>query len=84
MKELVSDQYGALFTVGDAQSLAEKMKLVVENPEIIVEWKAHLPRVKTIQENVIELEEIFAALLSPESPSSGQETMERSVSHGRV
>ena len=32
MKELVSDQYGALFTVGDAQSLAEKMKLVVENP----------------------------------------------------
>ena len=80
MKELVSDQYGALFTVGDAQSLSEKLKLVVEKPELIAEWKAHLPKVKTIQENVVELEEIFSALLSPESPSSGQEAGGRSAS----
>ena len=84
MKELISDQYGALFAVGDAQSLAEKLKLVVENPEIIGEWKANLPRVKTIQENVIELEDIFADLLSPASPSSDQETRERSVSREGV
>lgn len=63
MKELVSDRYGALFTVGDARSLAEKLQLVVERPALIAEWKANLPRVKTIQENVVELEEIFTALL---------------------
>ena len=84
MQELVSDRYGALFTVGDAQSLAEKLRLVVEDPEMIAQWKAHLPRVKTIQENVVELEEIFAALLSPESPLSGQETPARSVSREGV
>ena len=63
MKELVSEQYGARFTVGDARSLAEKLRLVVERPELIAEWKAHLPKVKTIQENVAELEDIFTALL---------------------
>ena len=83
MKELVSDQYGALFTVGDAQSLAEKLRLVVESPELIAEWKANLPQVKTIQENVVELEEIFAALLSSAYRASGQGTVEREVSRDK-
>ena len=59
MKELVSDQYGALFTLGDAQSLREQLERVTEAPELMARWKENLPQVKTIEENVAELEDIF-------------------------
>ena len=76
MKELVSDQYGALFTLGDAQSLREQLERVTEAPELMARWKENLPQVKTIEENVAELEDIFSSLVLREPRWSNGEKVE--------
>ncbi len=76
MRELVTDnEFGRLFTVGDSQSLGKKMKEVVENPGLVEQWRKNLPRVKTIEENATELEEIYSSFLLGQAPGEleGQE-----------
>ncbi len=70
MKELVSDQCGALFTLGDPHSLCEQLERVMDAPDLLARWKENVPQVKTIEENVAELEDIFSSLLRREPPSS--------------
>ena len=65
MAELIERmKNGLLFKVGDANDLYEKMKLFIDNPQLIKEMKINTEKVKTIEENVKELESFFSHLVS--------------------
>ena len=72
----VEDQYGALFTLGDPRRLWEQLERVMDAPELLAGWKENVPQVKTIEENVAELEDIFSSLMLPEPRSSDAEKVE--------
>lgn len=63
--ELVSDGVnGLLFNPGDAQDLKDKIEYVINSPEVIRKFKDNIPRVKSIEENANEIEEIYANLIT--------------------
>jgi glycosyltransferase involved in cell wall biosynthesis len=58
MAELVShERNGLLFPAGDAAALAEALRRVLASPRRLDEWRAALPPVKTVQQ---EMEELLA------------------------
>ena len=58
------NETGLLFEPGDPEDLYKKIKSVIENPNLIGEFKANIKPVKTIQEQARELEEIYENLIA--------------------
>lgn len=54
---------GILFNPNDADDLKEKMQYIIDNPDIINKFNGNIPKIKSIEENAEELEEIYAKLL---------------------
>ena len=50
---------GLLFRVGDANDLAEKMRTIAENPNLLYELKKGIPQIKSVKQYAKELEEIY-------------------------
>ncbi len=65
MRELVDHGVNGLtFNVGDPVSLWECLDYLVTNPNSIAAFARRIPRIKTIEENAIELERTYARLLN--------------------
>ncbi|TAM43269.1 glycosyltransferase [bacterium] len=63
--ELVTDGVnGLLFNPADIQDLTDKIRYAVDNPEVMNEFKKNMPRVKNIEVNAGEMEEIYAGLIA--------------------
>jgi glycosyltransferase involved in cell wall biosynthesis len=64
MAEAVKDgETGLHFKVGDPADLRAKIQWVIDNPSEIEEMRAKLPRVKSVEENAVELEGIYVDLI---------------------
>lgn len=50
---------GLLFKVGDSGDLAEKLDMILNAPERILEFSSRIPRLKTITENALELLSLY-------------------------
>lgn len=62
--ELINDGInGLLFNPGDEGELKEKMEYLINNPEVIQKFRNKLPKVKSIEENAKETEEIYVKLI---------------------
>lgn len=60
MSELVQDGVnGLLFKLGDADSLARQLRRLVDEPELLPKLKAGIPRVKTVSEEMNQLETVY-------------------------
>ncbi len=58
--ELVNDGVnGLLFNPGDVNDLRAKVQYIIDNSGAIKEFKENIPKVKSIEENAKELEEIY-------------------------
>jgi len=65
MAELVSDGVNGLhFKVGDAEDLSSKLMMLIENPAMATELSAHVPTIKSIEENAAELEAMYDELIA--------------------
>jgi glycosyltransferase involved in cell wall biosynthesis len=62
---------GRIVPPNDAPALAEVMSELARQPMTILEWGAHLPRVKRIEEYVDEMERLYCALIDMESATIG-------------
>jgi ABC-type polysaccharide/polyol phosphate transport system ATPase subunit/glycosyltransferase involved in cell wall biosynthesis len=71
MAELVQDGVtGLLFELGNPEDLAQKMVGLIDNPELMRRLSETPRRVKTIEENAEELNEIYDSLLG-KAPKTG-------------
>jgi glycosyltransferase involved in cell wall biosynthesis len=50
---------GYLFRAGDSQDLAKKIQEVLSNPQKILDLSTHIPRLKTISKNALELVSLY-------------------------
>lgn len=67
--ELVDDEInGLLFNPGDADDLKEKIQQIIDAPDILEKLKENIPKVKNIEDNVREIEEVYGALISKRKP----------------
>lgn len=67
--ELVSDGVnGLLFNPRDEDDLQEKMQYIINNPDIIEKFREHIPKVKSIEDNAGEIEEIYRKLIPKRKP----------------
>ncbi len=57
-------QNGLLFTAGDHFDLAEKLRLLLDNCDMLIRLQQGAPPIKTIQENAIEHEAIYHSLIT--------------------
>lgn len=65
MAELVEDgRTGLHFEVGNAEDLRRKIQFCIDSPAEVERMAQNIPKVKSIQENVQELEEIYSNLIS--------------------
>jgi len=53
---------GLLFTMGDAASLAQQLKMLIGEPELIERLRAGMPAVKTMDQNAKEMLAIYSRL----------------------
>lgn len=64
MAEMISHEVnGLLFERGNADDLARQLRRVIEEPGLLERLKAGIPKVKTIEEEVGELEKIYDELV---------------------
>jgi glycosyltransferase involved in cell wall biosynthesis len=64
MAETVSNQVsGLLFERGDVFDLARQIRRLVEEPELLQELKAGIPKVKTAREEIDDLEKMYLELV---------------------
>ena len=69
MGEAVIDKVnGLLFVCGDVADLGKQLQCMLEEPGLLDRLQAGAPRVKTIDEEVAELEEIYGELTSRKYP----------------
>jgi glycosyltransferase involved in cell wall biosynthesis len=62
--EVVTDTLnGLLFNPGDVNDLKGKIQYVIDNPDIIDKFKANIPKVKSIEDNASEVENIYNKLI---------------------
>lgn len=57
------DHNGLLFEAGNSDDLAEKIDFSLSNPERLVKYKLHIPKLKTITENAQELISLYNELV---------------------
>jgi glycosyltransferase involved in cell wall biosynthesis len=63
--ELITDgENGILFEAGDEHALLRAIRLVVEQRELLGQWKHAIPPVKSIEEDVCAMEKLYAGLVS--------------------
>jgi len=63
--ELATDTVnGLLFNPGDVNGLKERIQYVIDNPELIEKFKENMPRVKSIEDNASEIEDIYNKLIA--------------------
>ncbi|MCK4353156.1 glycosyltransferase family 4 protein [candidate division WOR-3 bacterium] len=63
ISEFVKDgENGLFFHTGDVDDLAKKMKIVIDNPDLIMKLSKNIEPVKTIEENTDELERLYIQL----------------------
>ncbi len=60
---------GFLFDAGNPYDLAEKMKRIIESPDLVKAFKKNIKKQMTMQEHAKEMEEIYRNLLSESMPS---------------
>ena len=72
------EENGLLFERGNVNDLARQMRRVVDEPGLLENLVAGIPKVKTMEEEVNELESIYCELLNyrhlgkaPKAPKSG-------------
>jgi len=53
-----------LFEPGNASDLAEKMKRVIQSPDLVEAFKRNIKKQKTMKEHTKEMEEIYQNLLT--------------------
>jgi len=62
--ELVADGVnGLLFNPRDVSDLQAKIQYIIDNPKIIAKFKNNIPRIKTIENNAKEMEEIYSNII---------------------
>lgn len=63
--ELVNDGVnGLLFNPGDSNDLQEKIQYLIDSPDIIERLKENIPKVKSIEDNASEVEDIYNKLIA--------------------
>ncbi len=73
MAELVDrDVNGDVFPMGSDAGLAKVLKRVVERPEILDHWRRGIPRVKSLEEEIEELETIYLSVISDRNAAAAQ------------
>lgn len=55
---------GLLFEAGNANDLARKMRMIVENPVFRRQLERNVPHVKSVEQNAQEIEEIYEAVVN--------------------
>jgi glycosyltransferase involved in cell wall biosynthesis len=63
------DHNGLLFEAGNSDDLAEKIDVVLSDPERLVKFKQNIPKLKTITENAHELISLYSELQEARSGS---------------
>ncbi|MDD4082620.1 MAG: glycosyltransferase, partial [Sphaerochaetaceae bacterium] len=64
MAEKVHDQLDGLhFKTGDSKDLSKKILYLFNNQKILTQFKSNIPKVKSIEDNRTELEEIYSKLI---------------------
>jgi glycosyltransferase involved in cell wall biosynthesis/GT2 family glycosyltransferase len=58
---------GALVEAGDVEGLRAWIERLAANPATITEWSRRLPAVKGMDENAVEIEEVYRRVLAPSS-----------------
>lgn len=72
MAEMVSDEVnGLLFERGNVSDLARQLRRLVDEPELIRRLKLGIPRVKTVDEEVDQLEKIYRELIQTRLTNQG-------------
>lgn len=62
--ELIKDGVdGLLFNPGNVGALRKKLEYAINNREIITKFKENIPKIKSIEENAREIEEIYSRLI---------------------
>jgi glycosyltransferase involved in cell wall biosynthesis len=67
---------GLLFEMGNARDLAEQLRKLIEDPALLHRLRAGIPEVRTMDENVEELLEIYSGLIHA-SKSSAPKAVQR-------
>lgn len=63
LPERYTEECGAFFPAGDASALRDVVKRLVARPETVARWRRALPRVRTLEDAVTRIEEIYEDLL---------------------
>lgn len=72
MPELVRHgQNGLLFETGNPADLLAKMEYLIDNPSLVADFARNAGRVKSIQENAAELEQIYERLMRERAARRG-------------
>ncbi len=65
--EIVNDEVnGLLFNKGDVGHLTKQIKKIIENPQLIEEYRRHMPEIKDMPSYVGDIEAIYENLISVE------------------
>lgn len=76
--ELVSDGInGLLFNPGEAGDLRRKIQYIIDNRDILRRFNENAPKIKDIEENAREIEEIYAKLIN----NKNMHKMQLAVNH---
>jgi glycosyltransferase involved in cell wall biosynthesis len=66
MSEIVSDEvWGDLFPAGDEEELRRRIERLAREPDRLERYRAALPRVKTLDENIEEIASVYRDLGAP-------------------
>jgi glycosyltransferase involved in cell wall biosynthesis len=67
LADLVKDgKSGLVFEMGNAEDLASKLKTLIDEPQLLEQLRVGIPEVRTIDQNIDELLEIYGRLCSQE------------------
>ena len=69
---------GFLFKPRNAEDLAKKMKELINSPELVEQFKQNIKRPKSMKEHAVDIEQVYAQLLTPPEKSMVSLTAEMS------
>ncbi len=71
LPERFTEECGAFFPAGDAGALRDVVKRLVARPEMVARWRRALPRVRTLEDAVTRIEEIYEEVLGHVAAGGG-------------
>jgi len=71
---VVHEVNGLLFKRDDSDDLAKQLRRILSEPELLDQLRAGIPKVKTIEEEVTELESNYADLIAQRGGCENQRT----------